>query len=429
MRNCLVRVRANAAEIQKPDDSVGRKASESGYISEEDKRPEGQLQEVKRPEGKKPEDKPPEDKRSVKKNPEDELLDDKKQEDKQSDDKRPEDKIRDDKRPEDKRQEDKRPEDKRNEEVKRTGEKIPEDKTPVDKLTVLPKGAIENIVQNSLISPSTSLILFKAEASRQTVGTIQSVQDGINSLAGLDIPGSPLDSTKIPGSPLGSRKEEEEEDCYLIIESPDMFKDDIAPTVEDPIDQRLESGCLTTEGASDVTVGDTDVVGSSTDVTGDVSGKSDVTAGTTGDVVTGAADVITGEPGEAQVARTKSLLMSLLGGGAGTTTASPSTRHGGTQAARHGGPRESHLADDPACPSQFLVERREEGETLLELAQSLLVRQWKLVATTRIHQSQVVSEYSVCWLWEGRGRVGKKTVCHVGSTIMNLNFILLCKPA
>jgi len=173
-----------------------------------------------------------------------------------------------------------------------------------------------------------------------------------------------------------------------------MFKDDIAPTENDPIHQRLESGCLTTEGASDITVVDTVVVGSSTDVTGDVSGKSDVTGGT-GDVITGAADVIiTCEPGEAQVARTKSLLMSLLGGGAGTTAASPPARHGGTQPARHGGPRESQLADDPACPSQFLLEGRE-GETLLELAQSLLVRQWKLVATTRIHQSQVVPEYSV----------------------------------
>jgi hypothetical protein len=428
-----VRVRANAAEIRKPDDSAGRKASESGYISEEEKRPEGQLkevkrpevqfqeverpegqlqevkqpegqlQEVKRPEGKKPENKPPEEKRSVKKFPEDELLDDKKPEDRQSDDKRPEDKILDDKRPEDKqpedkilddkgpednRPEDKQPEDKRNEEVKRTGEKISE-----DKLTELPKEAIENIVQNLSISPST-----KAEASRQTVGITQSVQDGINSLACLDIPGSQLDSTKIPRSSLGSRKGEEEEDCYLIIESPDMFKDDIAPSEKDPIDQRLESGCLTIEGASDVTVGDTDAVGSST---GDVSGKSDVTDGT-GDVITGATDVITSEPGEAQVARTKSLLMSLLGGGAGTTTASPPTRHGGTQPARHGGPRESQLPDDPACPSQFLLEGREgEGETLLELAQSLLVRQWKLVATTKIHPSQVVPEYSVPMLAVG----------------------------
>jgi len=203
VRNCLVRVRANAAEIQKPDDSVGRKASESGYISEEDKRPEGQPQEVKRPEGKKPENKPPEEKRSVKKFPEDELPDDKKQEDKRSDDKRLEDKILNDKGPEDKR-----PEDKRNEEVKRTGEKIPDDKTPEDKSTEPPQEAIENIVQNPSISPSTSLILSKAEASRQTVGTTQSVQDGINSLACLDIPGSPLDSTKNPGSSLGSRKGE-----------------------------------------------------------------------------------------------------------------------------------------------------------------------------------------------------------------------------
>ena len=208
------------------------------------------------------------------------------------------------------------------------------------------------------------------------------------------------DSDDIVNTPPMSLREE---DC-IIIESPDMFKDDVSVTAvaakvvaadpKDPADDLLSPSSNTTKENL------VELSGQST-----CSAVSPVPVAAVPPPVpnsTTATNKILEEMGggEAQVARTKSLLISLLGA---APTSSPLQQTTSANRAGHHQQRESFLhpqPDDPACPSHFQLEGMEEqgggggGDVephllLLELAHRLLARQWKLVATTRVQESQV----------------------------------------